>query len=102
MVFGNERNPNFPDVPSAAEMGLSGVDAPYTFAVWAPAKTPAPVVARLNAALNAALKKPEIVTFIKNSGGIVGGGPPQVQFDAIKREHEYWARAAKVANFTPE
>jgi len=102
VVFGDERNLIYPDVPTAAESGLPGVEAPYSQGIWAPAKTPAPVIARLNSALNAVLKHPQIVEFVRVSGATLTGGPPQRQLESVKFEHEYWARAAKVSNFTPE
>ncbi len=54
-ILAHERSPAIPSVPTAAEQGLDGVDA-YTWnALFAPKGTPAPVVARLNAALSSAL-----------------------------------------------
>jgi len=102
MAFGNERNPNAPDVPSAAESGLPGVHAPYSFALWAPAGTPADVMGKLNAAFNGILKRPEAVEYIRRSGGVPAGGPPQVQADAIRAERAYWAEAARISKFVPE
>lgn len=53
-----ERSRFLPDVPSAAEAGLKDFDVAGWYGVWAPAGTPAPVVARLNAAFQAALADP--------------------------------------------
>ena len=49
-----------PDVPTLDEQGIKDVYADNWYALFAPAKTPAPVIAKLNAAVNAALKDPEI------------------------------------------
>ena len=54
-IFARERSPAIPNVPTAAEQGLDGVDA-YTWnAVFAPKGTPPAVVAKLNAAVSSAL-----------------------------------------------
>jgi tripartite-type tricarboxylate transporter receptor subunit TctC len=91
-----------PDVPTTAEGGVPGVLFPFTFGAWAPAKTPKDVVARLNAAYNVILKDPDIVALIHKANGVVTGGAPEVQFEAIRDEHNNWETAAKAANYTPE
>lgn len=101
-VLGNERNPFTPDVPAAPEVGLSGVLAPYTQGYWAPAKTPADIVNRLNAAFNASLKTPPAQDYLKNQSARPTGGAPRVQLDAIRAEHAYWAEAARISKFEPE
>ena len=47
-----------PDVPTLDEQGIKDVYADNWYALFAPAKTPAPVIAKLNAAVTAALKDP--------------------------------------------
>ena len=55
-----KRDPVLPDVPTVAEQGFAGFSAIQWWGLCAPAKTPEPVVARLNKALNEALALPEI------------------------------------------
>jgi tripartite-type tricarboxylate transporter receptor subunit TctC len=98
----DKRNPLYPDVPAAPEVGLAGVQAPFTQALWAPAKTPVDVIARLNAAMNSVLKRPEVLKLATAQGASISGGRPQVQSDAIKAEHAYWAEAARISGFQPE
>lgn len=59
-VTGLERFSAFPDLPTLAESGLPGFDLANWFAVIAPKDTPAPVVARLNAAITEALTQPQL------------------------------------------
>jgi tripartite-type tricarboxylate transporter receptor subunit TctC len=59
-VASNQRDPLLPDVPTVAEQGFAGFSAIQWWGLCAPAKTPEPVVARLNKALNDALALPEI------------------------------------------
>jgi tripartite-type tricarboxylate transporter receptor subunit TctC len=59
-VTGDKRLAAFPDVPTYAEQGVNNMDVTLWFAVLAPAGTPKPAVARLNAAINRALAQPEV------------------------------------------
>jgi tripartite-type tricarboxylate transporter receptor subunit TctC len=55
-----QRAPSMPDVPTMNESGLAGFDVSTWFGVFAPAGTPPAVVARLNEAMTAALRTPEM------------------------------------------
>jgi tripartite-type tricarboxylate transporter receptor subunit TctC len=44
----SERNPDFPDVPTLTELGISGADVPIWYSLWGPAGTPKDIVQRLN------------------------------------------------------
>lgn len=55
---GAARSPLAPDVPTIAEAGVKGYEVGYWFAAYAPAKTPAPVVARLNELFSRAARSP--------------------------------------------
>lgn len=66
-----KRSPLFPDVPTLDEVGLSGFDADTIFGVYAPAGTPAEVIARLNREINRALLLP----IARERIGALGGEP---------------------------
>src|SRR3954468_13295346 len=57
---GARRSPLAPDVPTLGELGLRDADTDIWYALWAPARTPPDVVARINADLRAALSQPEV------------------------------------------
>src|SRR5436305_1722871 len=57
-VTGERRSPGFPDLPTVAEAGLAGYAAPTWSGVIGPAGIPRPVVDKLNAAINRAIKSP--------------------------------------------
>ena len=59
-VASGKRDPVLQDVPTVAEQGFAGFSAIQWWGLCAPAKTPEPVIARLNKALNEALALPEI------------------------------------------
>ena len=75
-VTGGERSPMLPDVPTFAEAGFPGYDAPIWFGYMAPAGTPAPVVARIQEELGKAVAKPAVRELFAKQGAktqTVGG-----------------------------
>ena len=80
-----ERSDIFPDVPTFVEQGFAGVVGDNWAGVLAPAGTPAPVIAKFNAALVAALKLPDLRDQLRDSGTTPAPSSPQ-QFDAYMRE----------------
>ena len=93
-----QRLPSLPDVPTVAEAGLAGYDSTGWFGVVAPASTPAPIIARLNAEITAALNDDSIKAAIRNLGA--EPAPSTVEaFEAyIQSETQKWAKVIKVAN----
>ncbi|MBP0495661.1 Bug family tripartite tricarboxylate transporter substrate binding protein [Pararoseomonas indoligenes] len=69
-----QRLPFLPDVPTVAEQGFPGFDVNDWVAMWAPAGTPAPVLDRLNAALNQALSDPARRDRLLNGIGVLPAG----------------------------
>jgi len=57
---GKRRSPALPDLPTLDEAGLSGFEYSPWYGVFAPAGTPAPVIAKIHAAINKVLAEPEI------------------------------------------
>jgi tripartite-type tricarboxylate transporter receptor subunit TctC len=64
------RSPLFPDTPTLAESGLQGFDADTVFGFYAPAGTPAPVLAQLNGQVNRILGTPAVRERVAAIGGI--------------------------------
>jgi tripartite-type tricarboxylate transporter receptor subunit TctC len=87
---GGRRSAIFPKVPTVAETFM-GFEAVTWFGVLAPAGTPRPIVAKLNAEINKALHAPDVRKSIEQEGGQVMGGSPE-QFTALLRsEIVTWA-----------
>jgi tripartite-type tricarboxylate transporter receptor subunit TctC len=96
-VTSPNRLPMLPDVPTVAEQGVTGYDSTGWFGVVAPAGTPAPIVARLNAEITAALADNEIKNSMRNMG-VEPAGSSAEEFEAyIKSETQKWARVIKAA-----
>lgn len=96
------RSSTFPDLPTIAESGMAGYDASTWGGILAPAGTPKDAVAKLNAAVNAALKADDVRTRLVGAGIEIQGGTPE-QFGAvIRNEVEKWGRIVKEAGIQPE
>ena len=72
-----KRFPLLPDLPTIAESGYPGFEALAWNGVLVPAGTPKPVIARLNAEINAILKQPDVVQKMNASGFDLIGGTPE-------------------------
>ncbi|TWG81009.1 tripartite-type tricarboxylate transporter receptor subunit TctC [Cupriavidus gilardii J11] len=91
-----------PDVPTLAELGYAKANLTSTFGVFAPGKTPAPIVARLNAELNKALAAPEVKDRLLKGGEVPTGGTAAQFAAAIRAEYEDNARIVKEAGIKAE
>lgn len=90
-----KRSSQLPDVPTLAESGYKGFEAVTWFGILAPAGTPAPVVAQLNKAINAALQQPEVADKLRSEGGDVLGGSAEQFGQLLRAEVPRWARIVK-------
>ena len=99
-VSGAKRSPYLPGVPTLAESGFKDVAADEYFAVFVPSKTPVDVVAKLNAAVNQALKaKPLIAAMEKLSFDVEGQS--QAEFaQIVKSELAKWGPVVKASGFS--
>src|SRR5690606_16720268 len=76
-VAADQRTPFAPDLPTGAEQGFPGFNIDIRYGMLAPAGTPREIVDKLNAAVNAIVKKPEVQTSLGTSilapGGVTLG-----------------------------
>jgi tripartite-type tricarboxylate transporter receptor subunit TctC len=86
-----------PNVPTIAEAALPDFEASVWFGLMAPAGTPRPIVDKLAAAANAALKLDDVVSKLKSSGFEPLGGSPDHFAKFIATEGVKWAAAAQAA-----
>ena len=97
-VTTSKRAPELPDVPTVAESGYPGFDAPAWWAVLAPAKTPPEIVKRMNEELNKALKSPEVATRLAGQGISVIGGSPEIARAFIDKQIDVWTKVVRENN----
>jgi tripartite-type tricarboxylate transporter receptor subunit TctC len=91
------RSPELPDVPTIAEAGVPGYEATSWFGLFAPAKTPAPVVTRLNLALAKVLGQADVKKKIADQGAEPYAESP-AQFAAfIQKETAKWGQVVKAS-----
>jgi tripartite-type tricarboxylate transporter receptor subunit TctC len=91
----NRRNDILPNVATLAEQGYPDTDASNWYGLLAPAKTPPAVIAKLNAAVNAALNDPGIRKKLIDSGATPVGGTPEEFGKFMKAEYEKWGRVVR-------
>ncbi len=92
---GAERVPLLPDVPTVAEQGLPGFEAANWYGLVAPAATPAPIIARLNAAAQKALSGGPAREALTNLGATIMGGDPESFAAYIAAETGKWTGVVK-------
>jgi len=94
-VTTSKRAPELPNVPTVAESGFAGFDAPAWWAILAPAKTPPDVIKRMNEEINKALKNPEIAKKLSAQGIDILGGTPDSARVFIDKQIDTWAKVVK-------
>src|SRR5438552_1700491 len=94
-VTSAKRFPLLPDYPTIAESGYPGFDALACNGLLVSAGTPKPVIARLNAEINAVLKEPDVVQKLHAQGFDLIGGTPEEFGALIKGESDKWAPVIK-------
>ena len=97
-VTSGQRLKALPDVPTMGEVGMKDFVVEQWQAVFAPAKTPAPVVQRLNQEINKTLKDPAVVALADKLGVTLVGGTPQQLGDLQKSYSAKWAKVIKDGN----
>jgi tripartite-type tricarboxylate transporter receptor subunit TctC len=90
-----ERSDIFPDVPTFVEEGFAGVVGDNWAGVLAPAGTPAPVIAKLNAALVAALNDPELRSRLHNAGVTPAPSTPEQFEKYLREENARWGKVIR-------
>jgi tripartite-type tricarboxylate transporter receptor subunit TctC len=99
---GEKRSPALPDVPTIAEQGFPKFEATAWYGVHAPAKTPKPIVNRLNSEIVKALKMPDVRDRLTGLGFELVGSTPEYYAKYIKSEITKWAKVVKASGAKPE
>ena len=97
-VTSPQRSPDLPNVPTIAESGYPGFEAPAWWAVLAPSKTPPDILKRMNEALNTILKNPDIAKKLDAQGIDVVGGSADAARLFIDKQMDIWAKVVKDNN----
>ncbi|MBK6007164.1 tripartite tricarboxylate transporter substrate binding protein [Ramlibacter ginsenosidimutans] len=101
-VAGEKRSALMPDVPTLKEQGINGVDVSQWYAIFAPAKTPKPVIARLNKALNEVLADKTVVQRLEGHGAEVSTMTPDQLRSYVQQEQVKWKKVVQAAKLTAD
>jgi tripartite-type tricarboxylate transporter receptor subunit TctC len=94
-VTGPQRSVIFPDVPTVAESGLPGFEAVLHYGIVAPAGTPQPIIAKLNAVLRDAVASDDVKQRIASDGAEPLPSTPEEYAADIDREEIKWSAIVK-------
>ena len=101
-VTSSKRSPALPDIPTLTELGYEGLEMGSWMGLLAPKGTSSESINKLNAALNQAIKDPDLAARISNAGGELAGGSPQDFANLINRDLNRWAVIINRLNIQPE
>jgi tripartite-type tricarboxylate transporter receptor subunit TctC len=93
-VTGPKRSPAFPAIPAIAET-VKGYEVVNWFGVFALAGTPKPVTERINAALNEALRTPQLIKTLQAQGAEAVGGSAADFERVVRADFAKWGRVVK-------
>jgi tripartite-type tricarboxylate transporter receptor subunit TctC len=100
-VTSPKRSPSLPEVPTVSET-VPGYEASAWYLLMAPAKTPPPIIAKLNAETVKAVQSKEIREVLAKSGTDALGNSPQEASEFLKAEVARWGKVIKTAKVKPE
>jgi tripartite-type tricarboxylate transporter receptor subunit TctC len=101
-VTSAERSPAFPDLPTVAESGVPGYAAESWYGLFAPAKTPADIIARLNKSAALAVQSEAFKRLSVNEGLVMVAQPPEELDRYLRGEEERWRKVIQDAGIRIE
>jgi tripartite-type tricarboxylate transporter receptor subunit TctC len=99
-IAGKNRHPMLPNVPTTAEAGLPGFELESWVGLFAPAGTPAPVVAKMSEEVKLALEQPDAKSRAAAQGIEIRYQGPAALDALVKKEIDYWGKVIKAGNIT--
>jgi len=96
------RSTLLPDIPTIAETALPGFEAVLRYGLVAPPGTPRPIIARLNSALNAALRSDDVRSHLAIEGAEPLPSTPEEYAADIDREETQWSKVVKASGAKAE
>jgi tripartite-type tricarboxylate transporter receptor subunit TctC len=101
-LSGAKRSPAAPGIPTVAESGVPGFEVTSWFGVAAPARTPRPIVERLNAEIVRALNAPDLRERMQGMGADPVGSTPEQYTAFVQNEIAKWGKVIKAAGIKGE
>jgi tripartite-type tricarboxylate transporter receptor subunit TctC len=101
-VADKKRSAVLPEVPTAAEAGVAGIESGTWYGFLAPARTPKPAVQKFHASVMRTIAVPEVKSRLLAQGAEIIGLGPEEFGKVLREEVERWAAAVKRAGITPD
>jgi tripartite-type tricarboxylate transporter receptor subunit TctC len=99
---GSKRHPSMPNVPTSAEAGLPGYEVESWFAVFAPARTPPEVVAKLSAEIKKIVESESFRKKVDEQGAFATYMDSAALGKFVDQELVAWSKVIKAADIKPE
>jgi len=94
-IASSKRSPQLPDIPTISEAGVPGYESENWFGMFAPAKTPKRIIARLNEAVVKVVRSPEIQSQFAALGADAVGNSPEEFAAFVRRDMQQYAKIVK-------
>jgi tripartite-type tricarboxylate transporter receptor subunit TctC len=101
-VTSAKRTTFMPELPTIAESGVPGYEATLWWGIFAPSKTPKPIIDRLNSEIHKAMASPEMKKTFSDFGAEPAPTTPEAFTSMVRKEIVKWAKVVKDANIKPE
>jgi tripartite-type tricarboxylate transporter receptor subunit TctC len=101
-VSSDKRARALPDLPTEAEAGLSGFAINGWYGIVGPARLPADVTAKLNAAIEKALHDPQLLARLQQEGEEIAGGPPERFAELLRGDYEKYRSIVAGSGLQPK
>jgi tripartite-type tricarboxylate transporter receptor subunit TctC len=101
-ITSSRRVPAVPDLPTMAEAGLPGYEFVAWLALFAPAKTPAPIVNQLAEMANAIVRSPGMQEYLARMYALPLPGTPESLRQLVERDTARWGQLIRAAGIEPE
>jgi tripartite-type tricarboxylate transporter receptor subunit TctC len=99
-ISGDKRSPLLPNVPTFAESGYPAVVSYAWYGMFAPAKTPKDVIAKINGETLKIMKEPDFQKILAETGSDFVGDTPENFAAFVKAESTKWSRVVKESGAT--
>jgi tripartite-type tricarboxylate transporter receptor subunit TctC len=101
-VAGSKRSALMPDVPTLQEQGIADVDVSQWYGIFAPAKTPKPIVEQLNKVLNDVLADKSVIKRLQDHGAEVSTMTSDQMRTYVAQEQVKWKKVVQAARITAD
>ena len=102
VVTSPKRSPSFPEIPTAIESGMPGMEITSWYGLWVPAGTPAAIVQRLQAAVAKAFEEPDMKEMWFKLGAEPGGASSEEFRNLVTRDVAKWGKVVREAKISVE